>query len=346
MLRTEIEEINTFLQSQGKQTNSKFRILHYLESEQTKEFNEELEKYDKKIEEYTKNAISQNDRDVITENIKLLVECENCEILLNLFKDLLDWNEEYACHILAEIDFIGYIYNSENPNVVRQCKFLQQYAFHKLILSSEKLDALQTLLLNYSMPYLAMTETKRRELKREKAEIIENINQVLNRLENEHDISEEEKKNLEEQREELKEKLWEIMSKLGLLERRYHVPIEEAYVAYMEGRYRIANNIIDIIYQNFEDDKSFIFRLSGIMEIDGEMSFDFSYVTDEEIFYIDQIMEKDANISVISKSAKEKLALIKDKVHMENDYRLNTDPEVFTDIMRETEACCDMDDTI
>lgn len=340
MLRMEIEDIDTFLKSKGKQTNSKFSILNYLEPKQIKEFDEQLEKYDKKIEEYTRNAISKNDRDVIIENIKLLVECENCIILLHLFKDLLDWNEEYACRVLAEIDFIGYIYNSDNPDVVQQCRFLQQYAFHKLISSSDKFGAIPTLLLNYSMPYLEMTETEREELRKEKDETIENINQILNRLENEHDISEEVKKNLEERREELKEELRDILSKLGLLERRYHVPVEEAYVAYMEGKYKVANNIIDIIYRNFEEDKSFIFRSSGIMEIDGEMSFDFSYVTEEEIFYINKIMEKDADISVISESAKKKLKIIKEKVHLKN----RIDSEEYAEIMGDTEACCDMDD--
>ena len=319
MLKMEINEINSLLNSRDESDVDKAHKEHvnkYIRK------HEELKVIDEKIEEYTRNAINKNDNDVIRENVELLVECENYYTFLNLIEELFDWDEKYACRMLKNIDDkrMAWVYK-DNLN------YFKQYAFHKLISSSGKLDALQNLLFIYDPSNLGMSKVKE--------QIGRITKQALKCQEKEHTISEEilkhddinqgiraqsqQRKELKEQYRKLKMELMDILSKLSAKDiRSYYVPIKETYIAYMEGRYEEVNKLATAIVLNFRQDLQSIQMNSGIMQVQDEISFEFSYVTDEELFYINQIIEKDSVISVISKSAKETLASM-NKVHIDNN---------------------------
>lgn len=65
---------------------------------------ETLKNIDRKLEEYTKNAIKNNDSEVIIENIELLVSAENDMTLFRLMEDLFSWDERYCCKVLRQVN--------------------------------------------------------------------------------------------------------------------------------------------------------------------------------------------------------------------------------------------------
>lgn len=291
---------------------------------------EQLQAIDLKIEEYTKNAIDNNDSEVVRENIELLVDSENYGTFFDLLEELFDWDEKYACRTLLELSRKNMAWVIKD-----RMSFFKQYALSKLISESGKLDALQNLLLIYDVTNLGMkkldAEIKKitdrcRELKQKELQL------------NKSSMAEEDfRKAIREQRDEknkikaeykdLKEKLVEILIKASTKDlRSFYVPIKEAIVAYVEGKYDIVNKYLTIILTNFEQDKFMIKSSSGIAEFDSEIAFQFSYVTDEEIFLINQLIEKDKKILAIPENIKIKLSNL-DKVVINNNAWSDINPD-------------------
>lgn len=75
--------------------------------------------------------------------------------------------------------------------------------------------------------------------------------------------------------------------------RSFYIPIRETYVPYEEKRFEIVNKYITVIITNYMQDIKFIKVSSGITSVDAEIKFTFSYVTDEEIRLINQLIEMD-----------------------------------------------------
>lgn len=190
---------------------------------------------------------------------------------LNLIEELFDWDEKYACCMLKNIGDKRMVWAyKDNLN------YFKQYAFHKLISGSGKLDALQNLLFIYDPSNLGMSKVK---------EQIRHITeQALKCQEKEHALSEEilkyddidqgtraqsrQRKELKEQHGKLKMELMDILSKLSAKDiRSYYVPIKETYIAYMEGRYEEVNKLVTAIVLNFRQDLQSIQINSGIMQI-------------------------------------------------------------------------------
>ena len=115
----------------------------------------------------------------------------------------------------------------------------------------------------------------------------------------------EHRKELKEKDKKLCDELVAILNHAGTKDlRSFYVPVREAYEAYEEKRFEIVNKYITVIITNYKQDINFIKVSSGITSVDAEIKFTFSYVTDEEIFFINQLIEKDKLNLVISEKDK------------------------------------------
>ena len=281
---------------------------------------EELKVIDEKIIEYTRNAIHTNDHAIIQENIELLVDSGNYNTFFNLIEDLFDWDEEYTCRILKKLNGKGNVWMKERMD------YFKQYALHKLVSDSGKLTVLQYLLFIYDPTNLGMSKIEDQiepinqeamkcwdielSLSRELSEA-DDIHQCMKAQKNK-------KEELEERYQKLKAELLDILSKQSEKDlRSYYVPIQETYNAYMERRYKEVNKLVKAIIQNFRQDLLFIKTKSGIEKIHIEIDFDFSYVTENEMSIINQIINIDKSVSVIPESDKEML-LSMNKAHIDN----------------------------
>lgn len=297
-----------------------------------------LQSIDMKIVEYTQNAIDNNETEVVRENIGLLVECENYEAFFNLIEELFDWDEKYACRTLREL-------SEKNMAWVMKDKmsFFKQYALQKLIAQSGKLDALQNLLLIYDVtnegmntlqPRLKKISERCHELKIKELEIsreISDMEDFRESMRKERELRE--AKKLEE--EQLREDILSVLESATTKElRAFYIPIREAVIAYDEGKYEIANKFLTVILANYNQDLQYIKSTSGLMEIDKRTEFTFSYVTEEEVRLIDQLIEKDKEKQVLSEKDKKILSKM-DKVTISNHPMSDVDEDTL-EIFRAT----------
>lgn len=277
-----------------------------------------------KIEEYTKNAISNNDTEVVMENIDLLVDSESYDTFFNLLEELFEWDEKYACKTLMHISKKNRAWLIKD-----KMSFFKQYALQKLISESGKLDAIQNLLLIYDSTNLGMSKllpgieiitNQCREIKKQMLDL-------ERELTNAEDFrvcmkeQREKRKNLKDQEAKLCKDLLDILKHATPKDlRAYYIPIRESYLAYDEGKYETVNKYLTVILTNFEQDCFMIKSETGITDIDVPLEYTFSYVTDEEMFIIDQLIEKDKTNMVIPEATKNKLSGL-DRVVVTNDLR-------------------------
>lgn len=267
-----------------------------------------VQEIDLKIEEYTQNAIDNNETEVVRENIELLVECENYDTFFNLIEELFDWDEKYACKTLREI-------SEKNMAWIIKDKmsFFKQYALQKLITQSGKLDAIHNLLLIYDVSNLGMNKLlpQIKPIKERCMEIRKNKALLEKELAVAEDITscmkqqKEKRKELQAEDEKLRNELISLLEGASAKElRSFYIPIREAGLAYDEGKYEIVNKYIKVILLNFKEDVQMIKVSSGITDIYADAKFGFSYVTDEELILIGQLIEKDKNNRAIPESDK------------------------------------------
>ena len=197
--------------------------------------------------------------------------------------------------------------------------FFKQYALQKLISQSGKLDAIQNLLLIYDptnlgmsklMPSIKAITEQSNEIKKQRLELDNELTKV--KSENYRTcmkIQCEARTNLKNKDTKLGQDLQDILKKITPKDiRAYYVPIQEAHLAYNEGKYEIVNKYLTVILTNFEQDCFMIKSELGFTNIDMPIEYVFSYITDEEKLLIDQLIEKDMGIMAIPEATKIKLS--------------------------------------
>lgn len=318
-LRKEIKKLEADINSKDEK---KVDVVHKEHIKRSIESLEGLKSIDLKILEYTKNAIKDNHTEVVRENVELLVECENYSTFFDLLDELFEWDEKYACSTLKKLSEKNKAWLIKDKMI-----YFKQNALRKLISESGKLDVIQTLLLIYDASNLGMKNLKGQlkdikkhslELLKEKTRLeneflqIDNLDEMLRKT---NELS----KQIENESVQLKEKLLNILANASVKElRSFYVPIKEAILAYNEGEYSIVNKFLQIILINFEQDRSMIEMCSGIFEVDVEITYTFSYVTDDEMFLIDQLIIMDEKVMAIPEEVKSRLSCL-DKVIITNN---------------------------
>lgn len=283
--------------------------------ERSVDAHENLKSIDIKLEEYTKNAIKNNDSDVIIENIELLMSAENDITLFRLMEDLFSWDERYCCKVLRQVNERG-----TNFIINREMHFFKQFALQKLMEGSGKLSAIQFLLSIYDQSNFGMKniredlkriDSERRKLRDKELE----LNKVM--LSHE-DIGEgyrqvkQENKQLEEEKKALEKEILALLSSCTTKDLRgYYLPLEECYRAYEEEKYEIANKYITVILECFRLDIDLIRFDTGIMDIP-DSSISFSYFTKEELWIVERLIEEDKIKSVLSEENKKALLSMKE----------------------------------
>lgn len=335
-LNKEIKEIQEGLESENEEIVDrchKDHISKYMKGR------EEVRKIDLKIEEYTKNAIINNDTEIVTENIELLVESENYDTFFNLLVELYDWDEKYTCKILMRISKKNRVWLIKD-----KMNFFKQYALQKLITQSGKLDAIQNLLLIYDPSNLGMSKLRPdiNKITERERKIKKQTSELENKLARAEDYDacmkeqREKRKSLKEEDTKLSQELRKLLETAATKDlRAYYIPIREAYLAYEEGKYEIVNKYLTVILTNFEQECFMIKSDSGILDVDSSIEFRFSYVTDEEIFIINQLIEKDKTIMAIPEKTKKKLSGLNQVVISNNVWsEINADTlEIFRSTM-------------
>ena len=312
-LQTEIRELEQKLNSGDEKLVDE---AHKEYIERSVDAHENLKSIDIKLEEYTKNAIKNNDSDVIIENIELLVSAENDITLFRLMEDLFSWDERYCCKVLRQVNERG-----TNFIINREMHFFKQFALQKLIEGSGKLSAIQFLLSIYDQSNLGMKniredlkkiDSERRKLRDKELE----LNKVM--LSHE-DIGEgyrqvkQENKQLEEEKKALEKEILALLSSCTTKDlRSYYLPLEECYRAYEEGKYEIANKYITVILECFRLDFDSIRFDTGIMDIHSDRAIIFSYFTKEELWIVERLIEEDKLKSVLSEENKKALLSMKE----------------------------------
>lgn len=271
----------------------------------------ELDDINLKIEEYTKNAINNNEIEVVRENIELLVECENYDTFFNLIEALFNWDEVYACRVLKDLSEKNMAWLEKD-----RVFFFKQYALQKLMEQSGKLDAIQNLLSIYDMsnlgmsklePRIALVSEKSLRLQKREVEVLKEVNNI-------EDIKEgirrerEVMKQIKQEDEQLRDELISILESGTTKDfRSFYIPIKEACIAYDEGKYETVNKYVMVILTNYKKDMQCIWGFSGLSDIQAEAKFTFSYVTEEEFLMIYKLIEKDKKNHIISESDKDDL---------------------------------------
>ena len=312
-LQTEIRELEQKLNSGDEKLVDE---AHKEYIKRSVDAHETLKNIDIKLEEYTKNAIKNNDSDVIIENIELLVSAENDITLFRLMEDLFSWDERYCCKVLRQVNERG-----TNFIINREMHFFKQFALQKLIEGSGKLSAIQFLLSIYDQSNLGMKniredlkriDSERRKLRDKELE----LNKVM--LSHE-DIGEgyrqvkQENKQLEEEKKALEREILALLSSCTTKDlRSYYLPLEECYRAYEEGKYEIANKYITVILECFRLDLDSIRFDTGIMDIHSDRAIIFSYFTEEEFWIVERLIEEDKLKSVLSEKDKKALLSMKE----------------------------------
>jgi hypothetical protein len=316
------KEIKTIEEQLNSQNESIINACHKSHIDKYVNEKSRLQDIDMKLCEYTKNAIINNDSEVVRENIELLVECENYNTFFDLLEDLFDWDEKYACRTLYDLS------QKNKAWVIKdRMNFFKQYALSKLISSSAKLDALDNLLMIYDATNLGMkqlgddikmitnenTSLKEREIQLEK-ELTEakDLRECMKR-------QRAERKEITEGYNALSERLLTILNSASAKDlRSFYIPIREANIAYDEGKYDIVNKYLTVILTNFEQDKLTIKHESGITKLNSPIQFEFSYLTEDEKLLLDKLIEKDKTRMSIPENTKNRLLTL-DKVIITND---------------------------
>ena len=286
---------------------------------------EELQDIDLKIEEYTKNAINNNETEVVRENIELLVECENYNTFFNLIEELFEWDAKYACKTLKELSKKNMAWRIKGKTT-----FFYQYALSKLITQSGKLDAIQNLLMIYDASNLGMSQLEPRiRVVTEKCNALQRreleISRILNEIEDFRTAMKKERELRKQVLEEdalLQKELLDILQGATAKDlRAFYIPMKETCTAYEEGKYEIVNKYLKVILENFNQDILYIQVSSGILEINARTEFTFSYVTKEEQALIEKLLEMDETKGNISSEDKAVLSKM-NSVTISNDYAM------------------------
>lgn len=293
-IKKEVDEIKRKLDSGN---NGRVDKCHKQHLEKYFEGIDRLREIDSKLEEYTKNAIDNNDTEVVRENIELLVETENYDTFFNIIEDLFEWDEKYTCRILKELSEKNRVWVIKD-----RLKFFKQYALERLISDSGKLDALQNLLLIYDPSNLGMKEIKNEikcinekaiELMRREAILDSELAKAEDILECVR-IQKEARNVIKKEDEDLSARVRDILRNLKTQElRSFYIPLEEACIAYDEGKYSVVNKYLSVILINFRQDRFMIKSGIEINNIKSDMQFTFSYLTENEKIKLNALFEKD-----------------------------------------------------
>lgn len=301
------------------------------------------------IEEYTENAIRNNNTGVVKENIGLLVDSVSIDIFLNLFRELFEWDEKYACKELLHISRqyqkrmtipkSGMITVDLNHEwlINEKMRFLKRHALHKLISQSSEIDAILGLLWVYEF-----TNKGRYEFRsiikslRGISDQLESVNKDNQKNDTDNDQSKE-IKGLKDDLSRLDKELKDELEKAKANSenwRSFYIPIREAYVAYKEGKYETVNNYLTVLLKSFESDRHEIndvfynfFEYSSLK--DDLNDYTFSYVTDEEKKIIDRLIDSDRANKIIPKEIKKGLKGLKQVVINRQD---STNAELFDSV--------------
>ena len=274
-----------------------------------------LEEIDNKIIEFTKNAIDNNDMEVIRENIELLVETENFNTFFDLLEDLFDWDAYYAIEMLRQL-------SEKNKSWIikdRMC-FFKKYALQKLVCESGKLDAIQKLLQMYDPSNLGMKDIKDKLctigkeallLKEKETKSAEALNEKMSTnkdLESAFLEYQEMCESIKTEDSRLAEKLSKLLCSLKAKDlRSFYIPIEETCIAYEEKKYAEANRYVEVIVANFEQDMIWIKSATEINKLKTDIVFAFSYITQDEEDMIHQLIRRDEEMGMIPTHYKGKL---------------------------------------
>lgn len=307
-IRNEITELKSKLDSKDEPLIEKVHTTHidnFIKGQHT------LQEIDLKIQQYTKDAIANNETEVVHENIELLIECESYHSFFHLLEELFEWDEKYTCYCLKQISQKNRLWIlKDNLN------FFKKYALQKLISESGKLDAIQDLLFIYDSENLGM-----RQLAIELATIMDQCHQIHDiqaTLDKEMKLAEDpiachriqKKQRLEIKKEEelIIEELMSILKNASAKDlRSFYIPIREAMLAHDEGHYEIANKYLTIILINYRQDTEMIKSSCNITNIDSPLSLELPYLTEDEITTLYLLFEKDRPINAISESVKSQL---------------------------------------
>lgn len=110
----------------------------------------------------------------------------------------------------------------------------------------------------------------------------------------------------------MRNELLEILQNTSAMDlRMYYLPIREVCTAYDEGKYEIVNRYVTVILEFYNQDVTNIKYNSGIANFNSPIKYTFSYVTSEEKYMIDQLLEKDKSNHFIAEKDKDILSNMK-----------------------------------
>lgn len=311
-IRSEIKELKSKLDSKDETLIDKAHTTHidnFIKGQQT------LQEIDLKIQQYTKDAIANNETEIVHENIELLIECESYHTFFHLLEELFEWDEKYTCYCLKQISQKNRIWViKDNLN------FFKQYALQKLMSESGKLDAIQDLLFIYDGENLGM-----KQLAPALASITDQcsqLNDLRASLEKEmqnaedpiacHQRQKKQRLEIEKEEELIREELVSILKNASAKDlRSFYVPIKEAMLAHDEGHYEIVNKYLTVILKNYRLEIESIKYSCNITDIDSPLSLELPYLTEEETTTLYRLLEKDRLINAIPETVKSQLLDIK-----------------------------------
>ena len=271
---------------------------------------------DSKIEEHTKNAIQNNEAEVVFENIELLLFAKNYETLFRLMEDLFLWDESYFCEIIRQLNKKGM-----GALFERELRFFKHFALQRLITMSGKWHVIQFFLLFYDKTNYGMKKIKedldkiREKCMNLRDREIKNDTKGMSDYGTKEDyrITKLERQKLKEEDEALRDEILYLLKQCKTKDlRHYYLPIKECHIAYEEGKYEIVDKYIRVILECVRDDVISITFDSNIREVHAEAEFSFSYLTEEELELLQLILEKDKGKSIISEEDKISLMKMKD----------------------------------
>lgn len=298
---------------------------------------EDLRTIDLKIEEYTRNAIRNNNTEVVKENIGLLVESASFDTFMNLLGELFDWDEKYAlselmhaseknreCAIMPKEG----TKNAEDFNrawlIEEKIRYFKRYALQKLISHSGEFDAIQKLLSIYDptnkgqreiLPIITCLSGARYQLFRLDIQGLEGPDYESNKNSIIMDLKDKLKKIGVELKCELTvdglgKELKGILQQATTKDlRSYYLPIQETFLAYKNGEYETVDNYLRTLFTCFLQDRDALVDMLKEMVIpELSLRLIFSYITYEEKSIIDQLIDSDKENMVIPEKIKKNLS--------------------------------------
>lgn len=311
-IRNEIKDLKSKLDSKDETLIENAHTTHinnFIKAQQT------LQEIGLKIQQYTKDAIANNETEVVRENLELLIECESYHTFFDLLEELFEWDEKYTCYCLRQISQKNKIWViKDNLN------FFKQYALQKLMSSSGKLDAIQDLLFIYDGENLGM-----KQLAPALAAITDQCHQL-------HDIQaaldkemrnaedpiacyksqKKQQQEIEKEEELIIEELMSVLKNASAKDlRSFYIPIREAMLAHHEGHYEITNKYLTVIATNYHLEVEMMKDACSIINFEAPLSLELPYLTEEETTALYQLLEKDRLINAIPEVVKSQLMNIK-----------------------------------